>query len=148
MELQSHFKLLSASHTSLKACIGQHVVDISGAKFESRLQAVTWVEKNLPSTAYFIFNDVVMGLDSLVSSHLSDKEFIEGEYRASRGQFDNAVVARVADSFGRELPQIFGRAETSSSGSLPSFIHSLPSIKFYESFNSPGMHSGIKQKTH
>ena len=146
VELQSHFKLLSSPHASLKACIDQHVVDIGGTKFESRLQAVAWVEKHLPSVAYFVFNNVVTVLDSLVSSHLSDKEFIEGEYRASRGQFDNAVTARVAASFGRELPQIFGRAETSTSGSLPSSIHPLPSIKLYESFNSPGMHSGIKQQ--
>ena len=33
VELQSHFKRLSASHTSLKACIGLHVVDIGGVKF-------------------------------------------------------------------------------------------------------------------
>ena len=72
VELQSHFKLLSASHTSLKTCIGQHVVDIGGVKFESRLQTVAWVEKQLPSAAYFVFNDVIMVLDSLVSSHLSD----------------------------------------------------------------------------
>ena len=78
-----------------------------------------------------------------MSSHLSDKDFIEGEYRASRGQSDNAVAARVAVPFGRELPQIFCRAETSPLGSLPSYIHPLPSIKVYESFNSPGTHSGI-----
>ena len=77
---------------------------------------MAWVETNLPSAAYFVFNDVITVLDSLVSSHLSDNDFIEGEYRASRGQFDNAVAARVAASFGRELPQIFGRAETSPSG--------------------------------
>ena len=146
MELQSHFKLLSVSHTSLKACIGQHVVVIGGVKFESRLQTVAWVEKHLPSAAYFVFNDVITVLDSLVSYRLSNKEFIEGEYRASRGQFDNAVVARVTASFGRELPQIFGRVETSPSGSLPSSIHPLPSIKVYELFNSPGTHSGIKHQ--
>ena len=49
-----------------------------------------------------MFNDVIMVLDSLVSSNLSDKEFIEGKYRANRGQFDNAVAARVNSSFGRD----------------------------------------------
>ena len=38
VELQNHFKLLSTYHTSLKACIGQHVVDIGDVEFESRLQ--------------------------------------------------------------------------------------------------------------
>ena len=93
-----------------------------------------------------MFNDVIMVLDSLVSSKISDKEFIEGKYRANRGQFDNAVAARVKTSFGRELTQILGRAETSSSGLLPSSTHLLPFIKIYESFNSPGTHSGIKQQ--
>lgn len=144
VEPQSHFKLLSASHTSLKSCIGQHVDDMIGVKFESRLQTVAWVEKHLPSAAYFVFNDVITVLHSLVSSHLTDKKIIEGEYCAGRGQFDNAVAARVVASFRRELSQIFGRVETSSSGSLPSSIHPLPSIKMYKSFNSPGRHSGIK----
>ena len=52
----------------------------------------------------------------------------------------------MAASFGHELSQIFGRAETSPSGSLPSSIHPLPSIKVYELFNSPGTHSGIKHQ--
>ena len=53
----------------------------------------------------------------------------------------------MAASFGHELSQIFGRAETSPSGSLPSSIHPLPSIKIYELFNSPaGTHSGIKHQ--
>ena len=37
-ELQNCFKLLSVSHKSLKACIGQHVDNISRIKFESRLK--------------------------------------------------------------------------------------------------------------
>ena len=52
----------------------------------------------------------------------------------------------MAASFGRELPQIFGRAETSSSGSLPSSTRPLPSIKMYETFNFSGTHSVIKQQ--
>ena len=146
MELQHHFKLFSASHKPLKACIGQHMVDIGGVKFKSRLQTVAGVEKNLPSASFFFFNAVITVLDSLVSSHLLDKEFIEGEYRASRIQFDNAVADRVATSFGRELPQNSSRAEASSLGSLSSSTHPSPSIKIYQSFNTPGTHSGIKQQ--
>lgn len=83
-------------------------------------------------------------LDSLVSSHLSYKNLIEGEYRANRGQFDNEITVRVADSFERELPQIFGRAASLFSGFSPSSTYPIPSIKLYENFNSPGTHSGIK----
>ena len=56
------------------------------------------------------------------------------------------MTAKVATSFVRELPQIFGRAETSSSGSLPSSTRPLPSIKMYETFNFSGTHSVIKQQ--
>ena len=47
MELQHHFKLFSASHKPLKACIGQHMVDIGGVKFKSRLQTVAAGSKNI-----------------------------------------------------------------------------------------------------
>ena len=55
VEIKNHFKLLSTSHKSLKACIGQYVVDIGGVNFESRLQTVASVEKYLPSAAYFVY---------------------------------------------------------------------------------------------
>ena len=113
-------------------------MDIGGVTFESRLKIVAWVDKYLSSVAYFVFRDVITVLDSLVSSYLSDKYFIEGEYHASRYQFDNAVAARVVASFKRELPQMFGRVE-------PLSTFPLPSIKMYVNFNSPGTHSGIKQ---
>jgi len=39
--------------------------------------------------------------------HLSDADFLQEKYRASRGKFDNEV----ATSFGRELPQKIGKVE-------------------------------------
>ena len=52
----------------------------------------------------------------------------------------------MAVSFGPELPQIFGRVESSTSSTLLSSTHPLPSIKLYDNFASPGTHSRIKQQ--
>ena len=84
-------------------------------------------------------------LDALGSVHLSNKDFMEEKYHASRGKFDNETAARFAASFSRELPQIFGRVESSSSIQSSS-SHPLPSVKEYDNFNSPVSHSGVKQR--
>ena len=54
----------------------------------------------------FFLNDNITILDSLVSFHLLDKEFIKGEHCASRGHLDNTVADWVVVSFGREFSQI------------------------------------------
>jgi len=80
--------------------------------FQSFHQTTAWVIKYLPSYEYFIFNDVITLLDALGSIHLPDRDFLEEKYHASPGKFDNKIAARVFTSFGRKLPTIFGRAES------------------------------------
>ena len=103
------------------------MVEIGSVTFESLRQKTAWTKAHLPSGAYFDFNDVITLLDALGSVHLSNKYFIEEKYHAFRGKFDNETAARFAASFGRELPQIFGRVESSSS--IQSSSHPLPSVK-------------------
>ena len=79
--------------------------------------------------------------DSSVESRL-----LGGKYYDSRGKFDNEIAARVIASFGRELPIIFGRAESSSGGVPSSSVHSFPAIKAYDAFNASSTNSGIKQQ--
>ena len=77
---------------------------------------------------------------------LDAKEFLNENYHASRGgHFKNASEARVSTSFAHELPHIFGKVDSSTSGVPLSFTHPLPSMKSYQLFNSPDTHSGIKQ---
>ena len=64
---------------------------------------------NLPSATHFDFNDAINVLDVLEEIHLSDADFLQEKYHASRENFDNEVATRVVASFGRELPQIFGK---------------------------------------
>ena len=70
-------------------------------------------------------------LDALGSSHLSDKDFLDERYHAQKGRFENESAARVAASFGRELPTIFGKMESSASGTasspLPCLLYTSPS---------------------
>ena len=113
--------------------------------FESVHQTTAWILKYLPSLEYFTFNDVITLLDTLGSVHLSNREFLEQKYHASRGKFDNEISARVSTSFGCELLTIFGRAESASGGVTASSVHHLPTVKYYDPFNAPSTHSGIKQ---
>ena len=119
LSLESTVRNLTADHKNLQACIGKNVVDIGSVMFESVHQTTAWVTKYLPSAEYFTFNDVITLLDAFDSIHLSNRDFLEEKYHASRGKFDNEIAARVSASFGREFPTIFGRAE-SSSGGVPS----------------------------
>ena len=73
----------------------------------------------------------------VTSANMSDKEFLDEKYQASRGKFENETAAKVAASFNRELPSIFGRVDSSSSGGQLVSTHPLPLIKFREHFNAP-----------
>ena len=146
LSLESTVRHLTADHKNLQACISNNLVDIGGVMFDSVNQTTAWVSKYLPSAEYFTFNDVITLLDDLGSIHLSNRDFLEEKYLASRGKFNNEIAARVSASFGRELPIIVGRAESSSGGVPPSSVHPLPAVKSYDAFNAPSTNSGIKQQ--
>ena len=135
---------LGADHQELQASIGQHMVEIRGVKFESLRQTTAWITSNLPSGSYHVFMDVITLLDALGSSHLSDKDFIDEKYHAQKGKFENKSATRVAASFGRDIPTVFGKVDSSSivdASSSP-----LPAVKTYFAFNVPESHSGVKQR--
>ena len=76
-------------------------------------------------------------LDALGSIHLSDVDFLQEKYNASLDKFDNKVAARVAAIFGWAKP---------SSGKQIFSLHPLPSVKYYDSSNSPLIHASVKQR--
>ena len=98
-ELTASFDQLSAKQDNLQACIGQDVVEIGGVNFESLRETTAWVKVHLPLGTYFDFNDVITLLDAPGSVHLSNKDFMEEKFHASRGKFDNETAARFATSF-------------------------------------------------
>ena len=85
-ELTASFAQLSARQGILQAYIGQDVVEIGGVNFESLRETTAWVKVHLPLGTYFDFNDMITLLDALGSVHLSNKDFMEEKYHASRGK--------------------------------------------------------------
>ena len=131
LALKSSLSSIVERQKDMQACIGQLSVEIGGVRFESLPQTITWVRTNLLSGAYYLFLDAPILLDMVTSSNMSDKEFLEEKFQASRGKFENETAAKVAASFNRELPSIFGRVDATSSGHLVS-THPLPLIKLRE----------------
>ena len=135
---------LGADHQELQASIGQHMVDIRGVKFESLRQTTAWITSNLTSGSYHVFMNVNTLLDALGSSHLYDKDFIDEKYHAQKGKFEKKSSARVTASFGKDIPTVFGKVDSSSvvgASSSP-----LSTVKTYFAFNVPESHSGVKQR--
>ena len=104
------------------------------------------MRSELPSNAYFVFQNVITLLDFNGTSNLSDGEFLDGQYKASRANYANDSAARCAASFLRELPSLFGRVEPSSVGGHPASTHPLLSIHDYRRFNAADNLSGVKQR--
>ena len=98
-ELTASFSQPSARQDNLQAYIGQDVVEIGGVTFESLRQTTAWVKVHLPSGAYFDFNNAITLLDALGSVHLSNKDFMEEKYHASRGKFDNETAASFSRNY-------------------------------------------------
>ena len=91
--------------------------------------------------------DVSILLDMVTSSNFFDKEFLDEKYQDSQGIFENETAAKVATSFNRELPSIFGRVYSSSScGQLVS-THPLPLIKLRKQFNAPDNQSEVNNES-
>ena len=80
---------------------------------------------------------------TLGSVQFSNRDFLEEKYHASCGKFDNEIVAWVSTSFGRELPTIFGCAESGSSDVPSSSVRPLLAIKSYDAFNVPSTFSRL-----
>ena len=85
-------------------------------------------------------------MDLIGTSNLSDGDFLDGQYKASRANYVNDSAARCSPSFGRELPTSFGRVEPSSVGGHLTSTHPLPSIHDYRRFNVTDNFSGVKQR--
>ena len=90
--------------------------------------------------------DVSILLDMVTSSNMSNKEFLDDKCQAYRGRFENETATKVAASFNRELPSIFGRVDSCSSGGQLVSTHPLRLIKLREYFNAPDNQSGVKQR--
>ena len=146
LTLQADLSAVIVRQREMQACIGQHSVKIGGKRFGSFPQTTTWVRTHLLSGAYFLFMDVPILLDMVTSPNMSDKEFLDEKYQAARGRFENETVAKVAASFNREIPSIFGRVDSTPSGGQLASTHSLPLIKLRESFNAPDNQSRVKQR--
>ena len=130
----------------LKAYMGQESVKMDGVKLKSLLHTTSWMKKELSSSSYHIYHDPVTLLDAVGASQMSNKEFLNESYHATRGNFRNEVAAHTAASFGRELPPLLGKVEPTASGGQPASTHPLPLIKLYESFNPADQRSGVKHR--
>ena len=141
---KAQLSLFASRLDDLKACMGQESVKMGGVKLESLLHTTSWVKRELPCSSYHVFHDPITLLDAVGASQMSNKEFLDERYHASRGKFGNEVAARTAASFGRELPPLFGKVEPTATGGQPASTHPLPLIKLYSSFNPADQRSGVK----
>ena len=55
--------------------MGYEAVEIGGIQFQSLRQTIGWVRDELPSFAYFVFQDTVTLLDMIASTNRSDDDF-------------------------------------------------------------------------
>jgi len=76
----------------MQACIGQLLVEIGGVRFESLPKPTAWVRTYLLSGAEYLLLDAPILLDMVTSSNMSDKEFLEEKFQASRDCFINLIV--------------------------------------------------------
>ena len=73
--------------------IGKDAIEIGGVQFQSLFQPIAWVRSDLPSNYYFVFKDIMTLLDLIGTSNLSDSDFFDGQYKASRANFVNNSAA-------------------------------------------------------
>ena len=144
--LSAELASLRDSHHELTTRMGNEAVEIGGIQFQSLHQTIAWVRDELPSFAYFVFQDTVTLLDMIGSTNRSDDDFLGGQFKASRANFVNDTAARSAASFDREIPTLFGRVEPTATGGEPVSTHPLPLLKLYNNFNAPDNLSGVKQR--
>ena len=74
----------------------QDAVESGGVNFYSLAQTTTWMTNDLPSSAYSVFQDGITLLNLNGTSNLSDGDFLDGKYKASRSNFVNVSAARCA----------------------------------------------------
>lgn len=142
--LTTRVDALGVSRQALQVSIGQYIVNIDGVKFESLLQTTYLVTSNLPSESYHIFMYVNNLLDAHGSSYLPDKDLIDENYHAQKGKLENENEARIAASFGKELPAVFVKVD--SYVAVGASSSPLPDIKMYSQFNAPQFNSEGKQR--
>ena len=82
----------------------------------------------MPCSSYHVFHDPITLLDAVGASQISNKEFLDERYHASREKFGNKIAARTAASFGRKLPPLFGKVDPTATGGQPTSTHPLPLI--------------------
>ena len=138
--------IIRSAILDLTSKIGQDALEIEGVHFQSLAKTTAWVRRELPSNSYFVFQDVTTLLDLIGTSNISNGEFLDGQYKASRASYVNDSAARYVASFGRELPSLFGRVGPSSVGGHLASTHPLASIHDYRRFNAAGNLSRAKQR--
>ena len=67
--------LLRSTLDNLSSRIEQEVIEIGGVQCQSLSQTIAWVRQELPSNAYFVFQDIMTLMDLLGTSNLSYNDF-------------------------------------------------------------------------
>ena len=75
---------------------------------------------------------------------MSDKDILDDKYQDSQSRFENETAAKVAASFNGELPFIFGRVDSITSGGQFASTYPLPLINLRKHFNVSDNQSGVK----
>ncbi len=113
---------------------------LGGELFQSRVDVLLFVEKNVPSNAFYLYHDAVTLLESLSSSYVERKDVLQEWYQSTKFGVKKAAAHHMA-SFRLTLPMVFGRIKEGRPGSGK---HHLPAVKtFKECYTFDGI-SGIK----
>ena len=75
ISVSKEINLLRSNLDDLSSRIGQEVIEIGGVQFQSLAQTIAWVRRELPSNAYFVFQDMMTLFDLLGTTNLSYNDF-------------------------------------------------------------------------
>ena len=81
--LTAEIASLRESHHELTTRMGYEAVEIGGIQFQSLRQTIGWVRDELPSLAYFVFQDTVTLFAMIGSINRSDDNVLGGQLKAS-----------------------------------------------------------------
>ena len=89
----AELSLIRSTILYLTSRIGQDTVEIGGVHFQSLAYTTSWAKNELSFNDYSVFQDVITLLDLIGNSNLSDNDFLDGKYKASRANYVNDLVA-------------------------------------------------------
>ena len=95
--------------------------------FQSRVDVLLFVGKNVPLNAFYLYHDAVTLLESLSSSHVERKDVLWEWYQSTKFGVKKAAACHMA-SFRLTLPTVFGRIKEGGPGSGK---HHLPAVKTF-----------------